>query len=84
MTSDGPETTDPDDETVAGEAVRLVRGRGFDGYELVRPLGRGGMGTVWLGHDRLLDRPVALSPQHAGRPRSPRVAAAGGGARWRG
>jgi serine/threonine protein kinase/pimeloyl-ACP methyl ester carboxylesterase len=60
MTSNGPETTDPDDETVAGEAVRLVRGRGFDGYELVRPLGRGGMGTVWLGHDGLLDRPVAL------------------------
>ncbi|MCX5747607.1 MAG: alpha/beta fold hydrolase [Proteobacteria bacterium] len=32
----------------------------FDDYEIVRPLGAGGMGTVFLGRDRMLDRPVAL------------------------
>src|SRR6185295_12904792 len=32
----------------------------FDGYRIVRPLGRGGMGLVFLGHDTLLDRAVAI------------------------
>ncbi len=31
-----------------------------DRYEVQRTLGRGGMGTVFLAHDRLLDEPVAL------------------------
>lgn len=32
----------------------------FDDFKLLRALGQGGMGAVWLGHDTLLDRPVAL------------------------
>ncbi|WP_285708623.1 serine/threonine-protein kinase [Microtetraspora sp. NBRC 16547] len=29
-------------------------------YQLIRPLGQGGMGTVWEGHDTVLDRPIAV------------------------
>ncbi len=32
----------------------------IDEYRILRTLGRGGMGQVFLGHDSLLDRPVAV------------------------
>src|SRR5437879_769585 len=34
--------------------------REFDGYRLLRLLGSGAMGQVFLGEDTLLDRPVAI------------------------
>ncbi|MBL8620969.1 MAG: SUMF1/EgtB/PvdO family nonheme iron enzyme [Myxococcales bacterium] len=44
-----------------GEAAgALIDDTALGEYQIVRPLGRGGMGLVFLGHDPVLDRPVAI------------------------
>ena len=50
MTAELPSLT-PD--AAVPDAVRAA-------FDIVRPLGQGGMGTVWLARDRMLDRLVAI------------------------
>ena len=50
-----PDTPPLGPPTVAGELGTFGRR-----YRVVRPIGRGGMGAVYLGFDTDLDRPVAL------------------------
>src|SRR6476660_7219463 len=38
----------------------------FGRYSVLRALGSGGFGVVYLGHDSQLDRPVAIKVLHAG------------------
>jgi HEAT repeat protein len=49
----------------AGRDGPLAPGERFGRYQVLRCLGQGGMGAVYLAHDSLLDRPVALKVPRA-------------------
>lgn len=48
------------DQPASGAEGLFVPPPQIDEYRILRALGRGGMGQVFLGHDSLLDRPVAV------------------------
>ncbi|MFO0571345.1 MAG: protein kinase [Polyangiaceae bacterium] len=56
LAESGPRTTS---QPPSGDASRWVGAR-FDHFDVERPLGSGGMGAVYVGHDRSLDRRVAI------------------------
>jgi serine/threonine protein kinase/tetratricopeptide (TPR) repeat protein/TolB-like protein len=56
----GPDVAQDNLAPLHGKPGMFVPPPQIDEYTIVRPLGYGGMGQVFLGHDSLLDRPVAV------------------------
>ena len=77
--SDAPGTSTPTPDATATDAGRpaaasappITRGTRLAHFEIVRPLGQGGMGEVYLATDLALDRPVALKVLPAAVARDP-------------
>lgn len=51
---------------MADQREPSFEGRSLAKYQVIRRIGGGSMGTVYLGHDPFLDRPVAIKVAHAG------------------
>ena len=53
-------------EGLSPEPLAAETGPAIEGYEMIRPLGAGGMGTVFLARQQSLEREVAVKVLHSG------------------
>ncbi|MBV8756455.1 MAG: protein kinase [Deltaproteobacteria bacterium] len=60
------DATTPESVPVSGPRVALGNGAKIGRYQILRALGRGGMGAVYLANDPQLERQVAIKLLHAG------------------
>jgi len=60
------DATTPESHPAVAPRVSLGNGAKLGRYQIVRSIGRGGMGAVYLAHDPQLDRDVAIKLLHAG------------------